>query len=162
VAYHSLSSRFPNHPVTLDYNNHQLSPSTRRIRYRCTTTMGARRRKNRTHLKGPQKGEAEENVPKSFVIKVSLPLLGRSHLSSHPTSVGQCHTIRVPACARHAKAHGTPYGLEIEGTTPRETARLPHHRAFARRHAPPGIHPHGRYECAPPHGEVAAGTDVDV
>ncbi|RSH94601.1 hypothetical protein EHS25_004405 [Saitozyma podzolica] len=31
--------------------------------------MGARRRKNRTHLKGPQKGEAEENVPKSFVIK---------------------------------------------------------------------------------------------
>ncbi|ORY27467.1 putative rRNA binding protein [Naematelia encephala] len=31
--------------------------------------MGQRRRKNRTHLKGPAKGETEENVPKSFVIK---------------------------------------------------------------------------------------------
>ncbi|ODN97396.1 ribosome biogenesis protein SSF1/2 [Cryptococcus wingfieldii CBS 7118] len=31
--------------------------------------MGRIRKKNRTHLKGPQKGEAEENVPKSFVIK---------------------------------------------------------------------------------------------
>ncbi|OXB34686.1 ribosome biogenesis protein SSF1/2 [Cryptococcus neoformans] len=31
--------------------------------------MGRQRRKNRTHLKGPTKGETEENVPKSFVIK---------------------------------------------------------------------------------------------
>ncbi|CAD6566431.1 MAG: hypothetical protein TREMPRED_002581 [Tremellales sp. Tagirdzhanova-0007] len=31
--------------------------------------MGKRRRKNRTHLKGPAKGETEERVPKSFVIK---------------------------------------------------------------------------------------------
>ncbi|WVN85761.1 uncharacterized protein L203_100912 [Cryptococcus depauperatus CBS 7841] len=31
--------------------------------------MGRLRKKNRTHLKGPQKGETEENVPKSFVIK---------------------------------------------------------------------------------------------
>ncbi|KAK1927478.1 Brix domain-containing protein [Papiliotrema laurentii] len=29
----------------------------------------ARRRKNRTHLKGPAKGETEESVPKSFVVK---------------------------------------------------------------------------------------------
>lgn len=45
--------------------------------------MGARRRKNRTHLKGPQKGEAEENVPKSFVIKVSLLPLPTLHISAH-------------------------------------------------------------------------------
>jgi ribosome biogenesis protein SSF1/2 len=44
--------------------------------------MGARRRKNRTHLKGPQKGEAEENVPKSFVIKVSLLPLP-AHISAY-------------------------------------------------------------------------------
>ncbi|WWC87805.1 uncharacterized protein L201_002697 [Kwoniella dendrophila CBS 6074] len=31
--------------------------------------MARARRKNRTHLKGPAKGETEENVPKSFVIK---------------------------------------------------------------------------------------------
>ncbi|KAK4687610.1 ribosome biogenesis protein SSF1/2, partial [Tremellales sp. Uapishka_1] len=31
--------------------------------------MGKRNRKNRTHLKGPAKGDTEENVPKSFVIK---------------------------------------------------------------------------------------------
>ncbi|WVW80066.1 hypothetical protein I302_102039 [Kwoniella bestiolae CBS 10118] len=31
--------------------------------------MARPRRKNRTHLKGPAKGETEENVPKSFVIK---------------------------------------------------------------------------------------------
>lgn len=31
--------------------------------------MGRRRRKNRTHLKGPAVGDADEKVPKSFVIK---------------------------------------------------------------------------------------------
>ncbi|EJT46811.1 rRNA binding protein [Trichosporon asahii var. asahii CBS 2479] len=31
--------------------------------------MGKRRRKNRTHLKGPQPGEEADKVPKSFVIK---------------------------------------------------------------------------------------------
>ncbi|WVR03835.1 hypothetical protein IAU60_000832 [Kwoniella sp. DSM 27419] len=31
--------------------------------------MARARKKNRTHLKGPAKGETEENVPKSFVIK---------------------------------------------------------------------------------------------
>jgi hypothetical protein len=31
----------------------------------------AKRRKNRTHLKGPARGEDEEEGPRSFVIKVS-------------------------------------------------------------------------------------------
>lgn len=33
--------------------------------------MAKRRRKNRTHLKGGEAGEAAEKAPKSFVIKVS-------------------------------------------------------------------------------------------
>jgi ribosome biogenesis protein SSF1/2 len=32
--------------------------------------MGARRKKNRTHLKGADRGEDDDNAPKSFVIKV--------------------------------------------------------------------------------------------
>jgi hypothetical protein len=36
-----------------------------------SSTMGKRKRKNRTHLKGPEQGLEQANGPKSFVIRVS-------------------------------------------------------------------------------------------
>ncbi|WVF67128.1 hypothetical protein IAT40_001873 [Kwoniella sp. CBS 6097] len=54
--------------------------------------MARARRKNRTHLKGPAKGETEENVPKSFVIKSGVVTKSITQLVRDTRKIMEPHT----------------------------------------------------------------------
>ncbi|WWC60226.1 uncharacterized protein I303_102792 [Kwoniella dejecticola CBS 10117] len=54
--------------------------------------MARPRRKNRTHLKGPAKGETEENVPKSFVIKSGVVTKSITQLVRDTRKIMEPHT----------------------------------------------------------------------
>ncbi len=112
----------------------------------------ARRRKNRTHLKGPQSSTSSlDNVPKSFVIKHGQVGTSLTQLTRDIRKVMEPNTAtRLKVCLFSSRPFlvssmdaDTAFFRPSKGTLPEQAQGLFDHGASAARHASPRFHVDG-------------------